>query len=139
VEVTARDDLRLVGVHPTLIGKLQQVFHEHEAKHTPLFVVEGVRTQTRQAERYARGRTTLGPIVTNCDGVAHPSPHQPHADGYGYAVDVAFVDAQPFDLAHDWEGLGRSAEAHGLIWGWRFSHPVDLDHLELPIHKDLIA
>ncbi len=129
--MTPRDLERLVGVHPTLVAKIDVVFGR-----LSMFVVVGVRTAAEQHADYAIGRTVSGMIVTMCDGVTHPSPHQAHADGWGYAVDCAFLGGDPFSLSHPWEAYGDLLESLGLIWGGRFSHPVDLDHAEL---KDTVA
>lgn len=128
---TDRDRQRLVGVHPALVAALEAVFDQMDAERAPMFVVVGVRSAAEQIADYAKGRTAPGPVVTMCDGVRFPSPHQVR-DGYGRAVDCAFVGAQPFDPRHPWELFGEELERHGLIWGGRFHHPVDKDHAELP-------
>lgn len=130
--MTDRDRQRLVGVHPKLIADLEVVFADAEVDGTPMFVVVGVRTAYEQGVLWAQGRTTKGPIVTNCNGVKFKSPHQVRADGFGYAVDCAFISAQPFDPRHPWEAYGERLEELGLVWGGRFHHPIDLDHAELP-------
>lgn len=128
--MTTRDEQRLVGVHPQLVAALRVVFDQLDAEDAPLFVVEGLRTDARQAELYAQGRTTPGPIVTYKDGVTHKSNHQPKADGLGYAVDVAFIGPQPFDPRWPWETYGEALEAQGIAWGGRFKM-VDKPHAEL--------
>jgi peptidoglycan L-alanyl-D-glutamate endopeptidase CwlK len=130
--MTDRDRARLVGIYPQLVAILEDVFAELAAAGTPMFVVVGLRTVADQQADYAKGRTAPGPIVTMCDGVRHPSPHQVKADGFGHAVDSAFIGPDPFALTHPWEAYGEALEARGLTWGGRFSHPVDLDHAELP-------
>lgn len=139
--MTNRDKDRLIGIKPELVSVLNAVFSEMEANTTPMFVVIGVRTTKQQADAHAKGRTVegenvtpshpLGDIVTNCDGVKFRSPHQVHSDGFGYAVDCAFIDAKPFASTHPWEKYGEALEARGVTWGGRFHHPVDLDHAEL--------
>jgi len=129
--MSIQDQQRLRGVHPDLIRILADVFDEMDAEGTPMFVVQGVRTEAEQVKLYARGRIEPGEIVTNCDGIKHKSPHQVREDGFGYAVDCAFVGSQPFDSRHPWEMFGHVLESKGLVWGGRFSHPVDLDHAEL--------
>lgn len=119
------------GVHPKLIAKVLNVMELMAADGHPMFVVVGLRTAAEQAVLYAKGRTAPGHIVTNADGVIKKSNHQMRADGYGWAVDVAFQDKDPFSLKHPWSLFGQRAEAEGLVWGGRFKHPVDLDHVEL--------
>lgn len=130
--MTARDMERLVGVHPDLTKILVHVFDYMDAEGHPMFVVCGVRTQAAQVALYAQGRTAPGRVVTMKDGVMHKSDHQPHLDGYGYAVDCAFNTPQPYDERHPWEMYGEEIEALGLIWGGRWSHPHDSPHAELP-------
>lgn len=126
--MTPRDHERLIGVHPVLIGVIESVLDEMHADGHPMFVVEGLRTDRRQAELYAQGRTTPGPIVTYKNGTTHRSNHQPR-DGFGWAVDCAFMGAQPFDDRHPWEQFGEALEARGISWGGRWSFS-DKPHAE---------
>jgi peptidoglycan L-alanyl-D-glutamate endopeptidase CwlK len=130
--MTDRDLQRLTGVHPALIDAIREVFDEMAAWGTPMFVVMGVRTQAQQVALYAQGRTAPGHIVTDKDGVVHKSDHQPHADGYGYAVDCAFTDGDPFADSHPWQVYGDACEKRGLIWGGRWTTLVDRPHAQLP-------
>lgn len=133
--MTERDKKRLIGVHPTLTDAIERILDVMEAEGAPMFVVQGVRTAEQQAELYAQGRTKPGGIVTNKDGYHFRSDHQPKDDGYGYAVDCAFVGKQPFDPRHPWQTYGEQVEGWGLIWGGRWSHPVDSVHAEMPEPK----
>lgn len=72
---------RLEGVHPILV---QVVTEALKISKQDFFVSEGVRTKERQAELYAKGRTTEGPIVT----WTMNSKHMKQADGFGHAVDL---------------------------------------------------
>lgn len=130
--MTDRDRARLLGVHPALAEAVTEVLTEMEQWGHPMFVIEGVRTVERQQALYAQGRTAKGPIVTHADGVKKRSNHQAHADGYGHAVDCAFVDGNPFAVTHPWERYGRALEARGLVWGGRFASIMDKPHAELP-------
>lgn len=123
---TARDIERLKGVHPTLAKAVLLLLQEF-----PMFVVEGLRTTARQQQLYAQGRTTPGKIVTYKDGVVHKSNHQPHGDGLGHAVDLAFTGPQPFAESHPWGAYGERAESYHLQWGGRWAMH-DLPHIELP-------
>ena len=128
-----RDLARLQGCHPDLIAKITSLFDTLAKTGHDLFVVEGLRTTARQQGLYAIGRTVgeHGKVVTNCDGVTTKSNHQAHADGYGYAADVAFAVEKPFAASNPWNLLGAAAESLGMVWGGHFSF-VDLDHVELP-------
>lgn len=82
-----------------------------------LRVVESYRTNQRQAELYAQGRTAPGSIVTN----AKPgqSLHEKRR-----AVD--FVDRQKgYDI--DWQAIANLAKKQGLVWGGSFG---DNPHFE---------
>jgi peptidoglycan L-alanyl-D-glutamate endopeptidase CwlK len=136
--MTDRDRLRLAGVHAALVAALVRVFDEMDAEKAPLFVVCGVRTDAEQMALYAQGRTKPGLLVTYKDGVKHRSNHQPHADGFGYAVDCAFIGAQPFDPRWPWEMYGEALEAHGLTWGGRWKM-ADQPHAELAESRGLKA
>lgn len=130
--MTDRDRQRLVGVHPALIEALTDVLAEMDGWGHPMFVVQGARTVAQQQALYAQGRTLIGRVVTMKDGVKFKSNHQPHADGFGYAADCAFLSGDPFASTHPWEIYGEKLEARGLRWGGRWSHPHDAPHAELP-------
>ncbi len=119
---TTRDMQRLQGVHPTLVMGALKILTQK-----PMFVVCGVRTAEEQHARFLQV-----PKVTNCDGYKVKSNHQLHADGYGHAVDFAFLGPDPFGAHQDWHGFGILVESLGLTWGGRFHSPIDLDHAELP-------
>ena len=137
--LTTHDHERLRGVHPTLVTDVERLCEAATTRGTPMFVAQGVRTVQQQQALYAQGRTTPGKIVTMKDGVKFPSDHQVHADGFGHAVDIAFVPtAARKDAWSDqwpWEAFGEAAEGLGLRWGGRWTHPHDLDHIELPEMK----
>ena len=124
--LTSRDQQRLQGVHPKLVAAVTAVINK-----LPMFVVMGVRTVAEQQALYAQGRTAPGHIVTYKDGVNHRSNHQPHADGLGHAVDLAFIGGDPFSPKHPWDAYGSIVEALGLVWGGRWKM-VDRPHAELP-------
>jgi len=123
---TLRDHERLQGVHPRLQKAILNILNR-----LPMFVVQGVRTTAQQQALYAQGRTAPGKIVTMKDGVIHKSNHQPRADGFGHAVDCAWLGPDPFADAHPWEAYGAMVEAAGLTWGGRWTHPHDSPHAEL--------
>lgn len=134
--MTTRDRQRLDGVHPQLIKHLESIFDVMDAERKPIFVVQGVRTTQEQARLYAIGRTVKGTIVTNKDGILWRSDHQPHPDGFGHAVDCAFIGPQPFDPRHPWQIYGEECERRGLIWGGRWTAPHDSPHCELPEYPE---
>ncbi len=128
--MTPRDTARLFRVHPRLVAAITAILGQ-----LPMFVVMGCRTTAQQQALYAQGRTAPGHIVTDKDGVIHLSNHQAHADGWGYAVDCAFIATaalpDPFDKRFPWNSYGTAVEAAGLVWGGRWVSPHDCPHAEL--------
>jgi len=100
-----------------------------------LTVIEGHRSNERQAELYAKGRTTPGPKVTN----AKPGQSR-HNSFPSEAVDVGPCDARGNVLWDDkgkFDALAAHVEriadelAIPIVWGGTFSF-YDGAHYELP-------
>lgn len=130
--MTPKDEQKLRGVHPRLIESIGVLLTQMATIGYPMMVVQGLRTAKQQQELYAKGRTTKGPRVTNANGVTTKSNHQANEDGYGHAVDLAFVDDEPFADSHPWHEMGIRAERLGLKWGGRWVNFPDRPHVELP-------
>jgi peptidoglycan L-alanyl-D-glutamate endopeptidase CwlK len=120
------------------VAKIELLLAAMSALGWPMRVTDGVRTVERQQALYAQGRTAPGPIVTNADGVTHLSNHQVKPDGFGHAVDLAFVGIDPY-LEHDprgrlrWNVYGAIVQAQGLTWGGNWpSSLLDEPHAEMP-------
>ena len=124
---------KLEGVHPVLVEKVKRILHASAELGHPMLVTDGVRTEAQQQALYAKGRTAPGKKVTNADGVRAKSNHQVKADGFGHAVDLAFLaDGKPsWAEHHPWMLLGAMAVALGLVWGGHWRTP-DRPHIELP-------
>lgn len=75
----------LQGVHPQLVAVVQLAI---QITTQDFSVLQSVRTQAEQNEKYAQGRTKPGDIVT---WTLH-SKHIPGADGYSHAVDLYPMD-----------------------------------------------
>lgn len=79
----------LEGVQDPLVKVLKKAITNSPVDFT---ITEGLRSDERQKQLYAQGRTTPGPKVTNRDGVRSLSNHQDMADGKrdgkGKAVDL---------------------------------------------------
>jgi peptidoglycan L-alanyl-D-glutamate endopeptidase CwlK len=133
--LSARSRARLAGVHPDLV---RVVLRAIEITTVDFAVLEGVRSEARQRELYAQGRTKPGRKVTwtlRSNHFIQPST------GYGHAVDlVPFVDG-----AVEWDNDGkrglwpRLAEAMksaadelgvSIQWGGDWRTP-DRPHFEL--------
>ena len=84
----------LKGVHPKLVAVVKRAL---EISPIDFTVLEGVRSQERQNELWAQGRTKPGAVVT---WVQTSGTHGIQADGYGHAVDLA-----PYPI--DWNDHGR--------------------------------
>lgn len=126
---------KLAGVHPELGEKVLRIGASLFALGFPIIVTNGLRTTEEQQALYAQGRDTAGPIVTEDDGVVHKSNHQAHDDGFGHAVDCAFLDEkmQPsWDPKYPWHLYGMMAVQLGLKWGGSWITIKDLPHVELP-------
>ena len=123
----------LDGVHPQLVAKAARILNAMDSLGFAMKVTDGLRTAEQQAALYAKGRTTPGPIVTNCNGTTTVSNHQIKRDGWGHAVDCCFVvDGKPsWDDALPWALYGAMARTLGLRWGGDWVHP-DRPHIELP-------
>ena len=91
-ELSARSRERLQGVHPDLVRVVERAASKASAE---FVVLEGVRTEARQRELYAQGRTKPGKIVTDTMNTRHRTQRC----GYGCAVDVAPVEP---DGSIDW-------------------------------------
>jgi len=92
--LSQRSISNLRGVHPDLVAVVERAI---EITTQDFIVIEGVRTQERQDELWAQGRTKPGQIVT---WTKDASSHGIGKDGYGHAVDVC-----PFPV--DWNDLKK--------------------------------
>jgi len=92
--LSARSLKNLEGVHPDLVAVVERAIQITEQD---FMVIEGVRTQARQDELWAQGRTKPGQIVT---WTKDASSHGIGKDGFGHAVDVC-----PFPV--DWNDLKK--------------------------------
>lgn len=92
--LSQRSISNLRGVHPDLVAVVKRAI---EITEQDFIVIEGVRTQERQDELWAQGRTKPGPIVT---WTKDASSHGIGKDGYGHAVDIC-----PFPV--DWNDISK--------------------------------
>jgi peptidoglycan L-alanyl-D-glutamate endopeptidase CwlK len=90
--LSQRSISNLRGVHPDLVAVVKRAI---EITEQDFIVIEGVRTQERQDELWAQGRTKPGQIVT---WTKDASSHGIGKDGYGHAVDIC-----PFPV--DWNSI----------------------------------
>jgi|SRR6185295_7495416 len=90
--------------------------------HPEIRLTETLRTAERQAELYAQGRTTPGPIVTWVK-------HSNHQDGV--AFDICFKGPVPYptDIA-PWNAVAADANKLGLQWLYGL-YKQDKPHFEI--------
>lgn len=75
-----------------------QILDKFNGKYGPRLIAkvgEVMRTDEEQQQKYAQGRTALGPIITYADGVTHRSAHQRqtfHGETCSHAVDINVFD-----------------------------------------------
>ena len=126
---------KLDRIHPELIVRLTKLLAAMEALGFPMVVTDGFRTLERQQELYAQGRTKPGNIVTNADGIRVKSNHQAKEDGFGHAVDCAFlVLGKPnWSDSLPWTLYGAIAVHLGLEWGGNWQSIKDRPHIQLPV------
>jgi peptidoglycan LD-endopeptidase CwlK len=115
---------RLKGCKPALVRKVGAIIRDLAGHGIHAVVVDGKRSQARQDELYAQGRTTPGKVVTQVR-------HSKHTEGK--AADIWFVVNGKTTCevpARYWDLLGSSARAHNLTWGgdWKWR---DRPHVEL--------
>lgn len=124
---------RLNGVHPKLVAECHTLMATMKALGFPLFIANGLRTIEEQRALYEQGRTKPGKIVTFADGSdLTKATHCPQSDGWGHAVDFAFLAENPWDTKWPWRAFGECAKALDLKWGGDFkSLKGDLGHVEL--------
>lgn len=133
----------LKNVHPDLVKVMMAAIKNSPVDFT---ITEGLRSQTRQKELYAQGRTKKGIKVTYVDGVKKLSNHQDEVDGKKDNLGSA-VDLYPFFLGqvqvnhNDTIKNLKLIAAHikkvaaelkiGITWGGDWKNPYDPPHFEL--------
>jgi peptidoglycan LD-endopeptidase CwlK len=107
----------LKGVHPDLVAIVTRAAEKCPREFT---VIEGVRTQARQNELYAQGRTNKkGPIVTWTKTSNHFVNKK---TGFGHAVDILpapfdWKDTKPFNEVAEHMFAAAKYLGFGLRWG----------------------
>lgn len=124
-------------IHPVLKRRIEIVLAGMEAAGMKMIITDDVRSTEEQQALYKIGRRGKPgeTVVTNADGVKNPSNHQAKKDGFGHAVDCAFiVDGKlKYDVPDSWwSAYGALCVAVGLRWGIKIGSWVDRPHAELP-------
>lgn len=134
-----RSKNNLIGVHPDLVRLMNEAIKNSPVDFT---IVEGVRTDQRQRELYAQGRTKPGDIVTYADGITKKSNHQVKPDGFGYAVDIYPFFSGKVQVDHKdilncliliSDHIKETAKKMNIniVWGGDWKKPFDPPHFEL--------
>lgn len=110
----ARSKSNLDGVHPSLASVANLAITISEVD---FLVLQSVRTQEEQDEKYAQGRTKPGPIIA----WTRNSKHIKQADGYSHAVDLApypidWNDTKKFDAIA--KAMFEAAKRLGVSIKW---------------------
>lgn len=137
----SKDNLK--GVHPDLVKVLEASIVNSPIDFT---ITEGLRSDQRQSDLYAQGRTKKGKRVTNADGKRNLSNHQDAADGkrdgIGQAVDLyPFVDGKVQVSGAQVEAWLKTIADHikttakqlgiSIVWGGDWKNPHDPPHFQL--------
>jgi peptidoglycan L-alanyl-D-glutamate endopeptidase CwlK len=109
-------------------------------------ITEGLRSDERQQNLYAQGRSRSGPRVTNADGVHNLSNHQDAADGkrdgIGQAVDLyPYFDGKVQVSGPKVDAALHTIAAHikktaarlgiAITWGGDWKSPYDPPHFQI--------
>ena len=109
------ENKRLNSLHPDLQTKAVLLMKRMEELNKPIMVYQTYRSAKEQNDKYARGRTTGGSIITNAKGLQ--SYHQ-----YGLAVDFVFEKYWWRPPTSDWWiTLMKEVEKLGLESGGRWA------------------
>lgn len=92
-------------------------------------VTEALRSQERQAELFASGRTLPGPILTKTMQSKHLDVRFSPPGARAFDIDFVGIAADVVPQVW-WDFAGRIGEALDLRWGGRFATLRDFRHFE---------
>lgn len=116
----------VIYLHPELQEIVEKFLADCLRAGLKVSITDTFRTKEEQVALYAKGRTTSGSIVTNCQ-----YPNSPH--NWGVAFDFCRNDGTGAynDSGGFFAKVGAIGKKHGLFWGGDFRSFVDKPHLEL--------
>lgn len=127
----------ITDLHPRLQAKIAELKEKCSAQGIEIGISECLRTVAEQDALYAKGRTEVGSIVTNCKGYSYSSMHQwgvafdfylkVDVDGDGEIADDAFNNSTGL-----FEKVGAIGQSIGLEWGGSWKSLKDRPHFQLP-------
>lgn len=119
----------ITKLHPKLQDKIAELKSLCDKNGLKIGISECVRTKEEQDALYAKGRTTVGNIVTNAKGSSYSSMHM-----WGVAFDIfrndnkgAYYDSDGF-----FTKVGKLGQSIGLEWGGSWKSFIDKPHFQLP-------
>ncbi len=105
----------LTLLEPTMLAAVQAVLADAEAHGIQVMVWETFRSQARQQMLFDKGVTKLRTVGVH---------------NYGLACDIVKVVGGEPSWKGDFSWLGDFSDAHGLIWGGRWTSIVDEYHVQ---------
>ena len=127
--ITLKKNLTNTDLRPLVKRQADKIVEEMKLLGHEVRIVEGYRSNERQAELYTQGRPT-GSIVTNAK--AGESFHN-----YGVAVDFVFR-REGYNASQElWETLGAIGKKHGFEWGGDWEKFTDRPHFQMTLGYSL--
>lgn len=115
---------RLETLHPKVKDDFKQFIDDAEAGlGITLRITQATRTFKEQADLYAKGRTTQGPVVTK----AKPGSSY---HNYGLAIDLVKMNDNKPDWQYNMGNLLPYAQKRGISWGGSWLKFKDYPHFE---------
>ena len=139
MEIDARTQGMLDLLYPDFKVRVIRVYNSMFENHgLKMKSTEGMRSFATQLRLYAKGRTTLGPDVSESRPMGRTLTNSKPGlsnHSYGVAIDSCFTGPDAYlDRAKlksfFWEQYAKIAESYGLKAGYRFKS-VDGPHIEL--------
>lgn len=132
---------QIASLHPELQPYAVAVTTALREAGLPAVVVEGYRSQAKQAALFAKGRAAsdklgiAGPVsmLMQVPKIVTGTLNSKHTKRLAW--DTAFlIDGRvTWDVPNDWwDYLGEVGESYGLRWGGRWKKLRDRPHLEVP-------
>lgn len=117
---------------PYVAQQLKKVLIEMEKRGHPMKVTSTYRSWDEQNELYEQGRSRPGKKVTNAQGGY--SWHN-----YKVAIDMCFVNGEPFGETQPWSMYGDVAKLYGLSWGGDWTSFPDRPHIQMDYGQDITS
>lgn len=123
--VDERSEKMIATLLPEVRPYARALVHKAAANDIDIRIISGLRSYAEQDELYSRGRTKLGPIVTNARG-----GYSNHNFGIAFDVGV-FEGSQYLGESPKYKAVGALGMELGLEWGGSWKTIVDQPHFQL--------